>query len=1192
LPEIVSFLLPDSLTLIWEENKMHKRSRVELVFRFVLPAMILVAALVRGGGAVITADAKPGQPAAGNALFAPDAAAASSIAASPTVTETVQHMVTNADRQAAAERAAAARAGVNLQAVPMPEQGGVPDYFGLWPNWANSQLPEVQAGRVISGTGIRKFVDALPGLTEAGKNNLGQYITVGVPDTTTYPGSDYFEIGLVQYKEKMHSDLNPTTLRAYVQLETAANLAVSKHITLTNIVEGVAVPVLDKNGQQVYAVDDPHYLGPIIVAERNVPSRIKFTNFLPTGAGGNLFIPVDTSTMGAGTGPDGTDEAYTQNRATLHLHGGVTPWISDGTPHQWTVPMSETTAYPTGVSVAYVPDMPQPDPGSLTFFYSNQQSARLMFYHDHAYGLTRLNVYAGEAAGYLLQDEVEKQLIADGVLPADEIPLVIQDKTFVPTRGQLDWQDPTWVSDPVTRTWGGSDWVTNANNYTITWGQQGDLWFPHVYMPNQNPYDLEGAAAMGRWDYGPWFWPPLTPAAGLVHGEVSNPFYGLDPVEPAYIPGIPNPSMVPEGFMDTPVVNGTPYPYLTVEPKAYRFRILNAANDRFWNLQLYQAASNSAMWKDDGTLNDANAGEVPMVAAVPGNGPACGAAPWPTDGRAGGVPNPNMVGPAMVQIGTEGGFLPAPVTLVNTPIGYNYNRRDIVVLNVADKTLFLGPAERADVIVDFSQYAGRTLILYNDAPAPVPAFDTRTDYYTGDPDQRSTGGAPSTLPGYGPNTRTIMQIRVNPVPGQTSLAPLPPPPMDLGACPNSTYLPMILGSGGTPPVGPVLPAPFDFAPLFASFVTTDATHLGVFAKDQDPIIVPQAAYNSAYGLTDMPADAFVRIQYTTTTFTPITMSVLAPGTYTYTVPLTIDMAPKAIQELFELNYGRMNATLGVEMPRTNFNTQTTLPLGYIEPPTEVITDSMVPLGPAAGDGTQIWKITHNGVDTHAIHFHLFNVQLINRVGWDGAVRPPDPNELGWKETVKMNPLEDAIVALRAVAPELPWGVPVSQRNLDVTQPTSGTVTTFDLTNGRQIQVPNDVINFGWEYVWHCHLLGHEENDMMRPVVFNVATAVPAAPSGLNVNVVANTVDLSWTDPTPVTSNLTSYFAGAGNWGNPTNEIYFEVTRTGGTSDPVTFKVLANHTSFTDANVPSGGHTYSVVAVGASGPSAPASIVVP
>ena len=103
-------------------------------------------------------------------------------------------------------------------------------------------------------------------------------------------------------------------------------------------------------------------------------------------------------------------DCYSENRATLHLHGGITPWISDGTPHQWVTPAGENTAYPKGVSVSNVPDMPDPGPGAQTFFYTNQQSARLMFYHDHAWGITRLNVYAGEAAGYLLTD-------ADGAEP-------------------------------------------------------------------------------------------------------------------------------------------------------------------------------------------------------------------------------------------------------------------------------------------------------------------------------------------------------------------------------------------------------------------------------------------------------------------------------------------------------------------------------------------------------------------------------------------------------------------------------------------------------------------------------------------------------------------------------------------------------------------------------------------------------
>ena len=113
-----------------------------------------------------------------------------------------------------------------------------------------------------------------------------------------------------------------------------------------------------------------------------------------------------------------------------------------------------------------------------------------MFYHDHSYGLTRLNVYAGEAAGYMIQDDAEKALIASGDIPKDEIPLIIQDKTFVPNDTQLAKEDPTWD--------------------TAKWGGVGNLWFPHVYMPNQNPYDNSGANTMGRWDYGPWFWPPYT----------------------------------------------------------------------------------------------------------------------------------------------------------------------------------------------------------------------------------------------------------------------------------------------------------------------------------------------------------------------------------------------------------------------------------------------------------------------------------------------------------------------------------------------------------------------------------------------------------------------------------------------------------------------------------------------------------
>ena len=898
---------------------------------------------------------------------------------------------TNAQRKAAALRAAAARAQMGIKggkagilAGPLaaPAPGGTPDYFGTYANWA------------YTPTTLRKFVDTLPGLGSANQNTRGQYIPIATPMDAAAAGvpadGDYYEIGLTQYTVQMHQDLAPTTLRGYKDLNPAGDGA-------------------------------SQYLGPLIIARRDRPVRIKFSNLLTPNS--SFFLPVDTSVMGAGNGPTGNP--YSVNRATLHLHGGNTPWISDGTPHQWTVPAGETTAYPKGVSTQNVPDMPIPGDGQMTFYYTNQQSGRLLFYHDHAYGITRLNVYAGEAAGYLITDPVEDALIYNGttgVIPNNGggvytygIPLIIQDKTFVDA-SNIALQDPTW------------NWGTNPPTPNT-----GDLWLPHVYMPNQNPYDDSGTNAMGRWDYGPWFWPVFPPA----NGEVTNPYFGTSPVEPPTIPGTPNPSIVPEAFMDTPIVNGTAYPTITLEPKAYRLRILNACNDRYLNLQLYQA--DPAVTTVDGRSNT----EVRMIPASAG--PTIPSY-WPMmDGRAGGVPDPLMAGPNMIQIGTESGFLAAPVELRNTPIGYNYNRRDIVVLNVQEKTLFLGPAERADIIVDLSAFAGKTLILYNDAPAPVPAFDTRNDYYTGNPDQSDTGGTPSTVAGYGPNTRTIMQIVVG----------------------SSTSDPFVFS---LPALQAALPA--------------------AFAASQPAPIVPEAAYGPAYGTTYQ--NNYVRIQNTSFSFAPDAL----------TPPTVMPLQPKAVQELFEMDYGRMNATLGVERPNTNATIQTTIPYGYIDPPTELLKDGE----------PQIWKVTHNGVDTHAIHFHLFDVQVINRVGWDGAVRPPDATEIGWKETVKMSPLEDAIVALRPQKQaNLPWPLPNSIRPLNVAKPIGSDLGFFGVNpDGNPVTVLNQIINFGWEYVWHCHLLGHEENDMMRPSLLAVAPEVPTNLVGIK-NPNGASIDLSWVD---------------------------------------------------------------------------------
>lgn len=1043
--------------------------------------------------------------------------------------------------------AAPVQAQVPLGCIDGIGPTSVPDYFGCYPNYANSQFPTVNPTTGAVSGGLRKFVDTLP------------IPPTAVPDTTTYPGSDYYEIEVGQYTTQMHSDLPTATLvRGYRQ---------------TNM------------GGTPFS-----YLGPIIAATKDRPVRILFTNNLPIGTGGDLFIPTDTTYMGAGEGPLGPSAPnFTQNRVSTHLHGGTTPWISDGTPHQWITPAGESTPYKNGLSLGFVPDMwfdasgnpidscklqttcsvagatNNPGQGKVTFFYSNQQSARLMFYHEHAYGITRLGVYAGLAAGYLLTDPVEQALIrgwpitytpvgsttpvtatfAAGTLPDQGIPLIIQDKTFVP--------DNTTSYTNSIGTWGSQLLAQDPTWDTAKWGGPGSLWFPHIYMPNQNPGDISGANPMGRWDYGPWFWPPFT---NTTYTEIANPYYDPSCVSSAttycegpMIPGTPDarlisPSGTPESFMDTPVINGMAYPLLRVQPKLIRFRILNAANDRYFNLQFYVASAGivsgfaitspgsgytsapqvsltggggagaTASAVVDLDTTSATYGQLtgihiitvgngytaaPTVTITGGGGAGAAAtaniytrptevgmvpfnstqdsiAPFPTwwytrisngftfDDRAGGVPDPASRGPAMIQVGSEGGFLPTPALIRNQPVNYVYNRRDITVGNVAQKSLLLGPAERADILVDFTNFAGKTLILYNDSPAPVPAADPRFDYYTCDSDQTDTGGAPMTLPGYGPNTRTMMRILVG-------------------------------GSGGTAPVD-------DYNPTVLANLETAIPV--AFAAGQDPIIVPQDSYNSVYNppAPGYPSNAFVGIADTSMTFTPITQA----------NPILMDLQPKSIIEDFQADYGRMNALLGVEMPHTNNTTQTSVFQSFIDPPTELVKYSTLAtaIGDPAADGTQIWKITHNGVDTHAVHFHMFSVQLINRVGWDGAIRGPDANELGWKDTVRMNPLEDCIVALRPLQIKLPFKVPNSIRPLDPTRAlgTTGQFTGVD-PNNLPVTVTNELTNFGSEYVWHCHLLGHEENDMMRAVPHVMAPDAPTALSAAWQD--ASHLVLTWTD---------------------------------------------------------------------------------
>jgi spore coat protein A len=272
--------------------------------------------------------------------------------------------------------------------------------------------------------------------------------------------------------------------------------------------------------------------GPTFEVRKGQPLSVRWTNGLPT----KHFLPIDKSIHGA-------EESVPQVRTVVHVHGAQVLPEHDGYPDAWV-----TSDGKTG-SVA----------AAAVSHYPNDQRATTLWYHDHAIGATRLNIYAGLAGFYLIRDQEEEALN----LPSGEfeIPLMIQDRSF------------------------------NAD---------GSLLYP--------------AAQNGT-----------------------------------------HPVWIQEFFGNTICVNGKATPFLEVEPRKYRFRMVNASNSRFYHLTLV-----------------------------------------PTDdtGKPAGKPGD---APAFHQVGTDGGLLPAPVSL-------HY--------------LIMAPGERFDVVVDFSEHRGASIAMLNDAPAP------------------------------------------------------------------------------------------------------------------------------------------------------------------------------------------------------------------------------------------------------------------------------------------------------------------------------------------------------------------------------------------------------------------------------------------------------------------------------------------
>lgn len=156
------------------------------------------------------------------------------------------------------------------------------------------------------------------------------------------------------------------------------------------------------------------YPGPTFVTREGVPITVTWENNLPpynfpNGPGAHL-LPVDPNIHLARPVHEGIP-------TVTHLHGGHTESASDGLPEAWfTQGFAETG-----------PHFVKPK-----YRYDNDQEAGTLWYHDHALGITRLNVYAGLAGFYLLRDKNEERLVERDVLPGGpyEIEVVVQDRMF------------------------------------------------------------------------------------------------------------------------------------------------------------------------------------------------------------------------------------------------------------------------------------------------------------------------------------------------------------------------------------------------------------------------------------------------------------------------------------------------------------------------------------------------------------------------------------------------------------------------------------------------------------------------------------------------------------------------------------------------------------------------------------------
>ena len=353
---------------------------------------------------------------------------------------------------------------------------------------------------------------------------------------------------LIPFQQNSFSQglLNPTTHPKFVnplpipaQLNATNGGKFNMHMAQTQqwlgLVDGTGTPLMTTVWGYGLKKNAVTYPGPTFVASKNVPVYVTWFNDLP-----GHFLPVDPSLHMAHPenlmSPEEVAAWYAAGNVptVAHLHGGHTESASDGLPEAWFTQNSKV------VGRYFL---------KTNYVYDNSQEAATLWYHDHALGITRLNVYAGLAGFYLLDDNNESMLRTTGVLPAQKhtIEIVIQDKSFY-NNGQLFWP-------------------ANPNE-------------PSVFFDR-------GGIEPDEWNA----WQDFIVGEGVDTNQTFNLVF-------------PNggPTALAEFFGDFIVVNGMLWPYLDVEPRPYRFRLLNGSDSRFYILKLDDGSDFLQIGTDDGLL--------------------------------------------------------------------------------------------------------------------------------------------------------------------------------------------------------------------------------------------------------------------------------------------------------------------------------------------------------------------------------------------------------------------------------------------------------------------------------------------------------------------------------------------------------------------------------------------------------------